>query len=177
MYYCGTIVVNKNSMLLIKNSNILSYSRYTYFLWRFFLVNWFAIQAFSRYLIFYSMFSENPLNTYARHPETLDSGFDLIRSHQECIPWSPPLDIEPATTDGRAETLQLSQSPYRTQWRKLTSHRIWEANWHDRVIQVTSVLLQRIRSPPGPRLPKRFRNTHPRNYDLKGKDIDHRPSW
>ena len=29
--------------------------------------------------------------------------------------------------------------------------------------------LQRTRSPPGPRLPKRIRNTHPRNYcDLKG---------
>ena len=32
---------------------------------------------------------------------------------------------------------------------------------------------QRTRSPPGPRLPKRIRNTHPCNYkDLKGKDID-----
>ena len=33
--------------------------------------------------------------------------------------------------------------------------------------------LQRTRSPPGPHLPKRIRNTHPCNYyDLKGKDID-----
>ena len=33
--------------------------------------------------------------------------------------------------------------------------------------------LQRTQSSPGPRLPKRIRNTHPRNhYDLKGKDID-----
>ena len=33
--------------------------------------------------------------------------------------------------------------------------------------------LQRTRSPPGPRLHKRIRNTHLRNYyDLKGKDID-----
>ena len=32
--------------------------------------------------------------------------------------------------------------------------------------------LQRTRSPPGPRLPKRIRNTHPRNYDIKDKDID-----
>ena len=32
---------------------------------------------------------------------------------------------------------------------------------------------QRTRSPPGPRLPKKLRNTHPRNYyDLKGKGID-----
>ena len=33
--------------------------------------------------------------------------------------------------------------------------------------------LQRTRSPPGSCLPKRIRNTYPRNYyDLKGKDID-----
>ena len=48
---------------------------------------------------------ENPANTYARHTETLDSCFDLIRSHQECIPWSPPLEVKPATTDCRAEKL------------------------------------------------------------------------
>ena len=41
---------------------------------------------------------ENSMNTYAGHSETLDSCFDLIRSHQQCIPWSPPLEIEPATT-------------------------------------------------------------------------------
>ena len=52
---------------------------------------------------------ENPANTCARHTETLDSCFDLIRSHQPCIPWSPPLEIKPATTDCRAETLLLSQ--------------------------------------------------------------------
>ena len=57
---------------------------------------------------------ENPANTYARHSETLDSCFDLIRTHQQCIPLSPPLEIEPATTDCRAESLQLSISPYRT---------------------------------------------------------------
>ena len=33
--------------------------------------------------------------------------------------------------------------------------------------------LQKTRSPPRPRLPRKIRNTHPRNYyDLKGKDID-----
>ena len=33
--------------------------------------------------------------------------------------------------------------------------------------------LQRTRSPPGPRLPRRIGNTHPRNYyNLKGKVID-----
>ena len=33
--------------------------------------------------------------------------------------------------------------------------------------------LQRTWSPPGPRLPKRIRNMHPRNYyEFKGKDTD-----
>ena len=53
----------------------------------------------------------NPANTYSRHTETLDSWFDLIRSHQQCILWSPPLEIELVTTDCRAETLQLSHQP------------------------------------------------------------------
>ena len=60
----------------------------------------------------------NPGNSYARHTETQDRCFDLIRSHQQCIPWSPPLEIEPTTTDCRAETLQLSH----TSDAKLTSH-------------------------------------------------------
>ena len=51
---------------------------------------------------------ENPGNTYARHMETLDNCFDLIRFHQQCIQWSPLLEIKPVTTDCRAETLQLS---------------------------------------------------------------------
>ena len=33
--------------------------------------------------------------------------------------------------------------------------------------------LKRTRSPPGPCLPKKIRNTHPHNYyELKSKDID-----
>ena len=28
----------------------------------------------------------------------MNSCFDLIRSHQQCTPWSPPLEIEPTTT-------------------------------------------------------------------------------
>ena len=35
----------------------------------------------------------------------LNSCFDLIRSHQQCTPWSPPLDIEPQYAE--AETLPL----------------------------------------------------------------------
>ena len=51
---------------------------------------------------------EIPANTYARHTETLDSCFDLIRFHQQCILWSLPQEIEPATTDCITETLQQS---------------------------------------------------------------------
>ena len=54
---------------------------------------------------------------------TLDSCFDLIRFHQQCIPWSPLLEIEPATTESRAETLPLGhQSTSHTSDAKLTSH-------------------------------------------------------
>ena len=42
--------------------------------------------------------TENPANTYARYTEILDSCFDLIRSYQQCIPWSPSLEIQLATT-------------------------------------------------------------------------------
>ena len=51
---------------------------------------------------------ENPANSCAWHTETLDCCFNLIRSHQQCIPWFPPLEIEPATTECRAKTLLLS---------------------------------------------------------------------
>ena len=56
---------------------------------------------------------ENSANTYARLTETLDSCFDLIRSRQQCIPWSPPLEIEPVTTDCRLYNWAIN--PYRTQ--------------------------------------------------------------
>ena len=51
---------------------------------------------------------ENPASTCAWHTETLDSCFDVIRSHQQWIPWHPSLEIEQATTERRAETLPLS---------------------------------------------------------------------
>ena len=84
---------------------------------------------------------ENAANTYARDMETLDGYFDQIRSHQQCIPWSPPLEIEPATIDCRAKTLQLShESISHTSGAKLTSHGNCAANWPKCVLQVTSVL-------------------------------------
>ena len=66
---------------------------------------------------------ENLANIYAWHTETLDSCFDLIRSQQQCILWPPPPEIEPATTDCRAEILQLSQQFIsHTNNTKLTKH-------------------------------------------------------
>ena len=66
---------------------------------------------------------ENPANTWARHTETLDSSFDLIRSHQHCMQWSSPLEIEPATTECRAEKLPMSHlSISHTSDTKSTSH-------------------------------------------------------
>ena len=58
---------------------------------------------------------ENPANTSARNTEALDRCFNLIRSHQQCIQWFPPLDIEPATTECRTESLTLTINSHRTQ--------------------------------------------------------------
>ena len=48
-------------------------------------------------------FGKHSHSTYG----TLNSCFDLIGCHQQCIPWYPPLEIEPVTTECRDETLQL----------------------------------------------------------------------
>ena len=58
---------------------------------------------------------ENTANTCTWHTETLDSCFDLINFHQQCIAWSPTLEIKPATIECRAETLLLTISLHRTQ--------------------------------------------------------------
>ena len=72
---------------------------------------------------------ENAANTCTWHTETLDSCFDLIRSHQQYIPWSPPLEIEPTTTECKAETLSLIHQPTsHTSGPKLTSHVNYIAN-------------------------------------------------
>ena len=53
----------------------------------------------------------------------------LFRPHQQCIPWSKPLEIKPATTDCRAKTLQLNhKSISHTSDTKLTSHSNCAAN-------------------------------------------------
>ena len=117
---------------------------------------------------------ENLANTYTWHMETLDSSFDLIRSHQQCIPWFSLLEIKPAITDCRAETLQLTTNPYYTQVMPNLLVMVITLPINLNVsCKLHLYSLQRTWSPPGPRLPKRIRNMHPHNYyDLKGKDID-----
>ena len=116
---------------------------------------------------------ENPVNTYAWHTETPDSCFDLIRSHQRFISWSSPLEIEPSTTEPKLYNWTIS--PYRT---RMTPNKLFMVVIAQPInlnvfFKLHPYSLQKTRSPPGPRLPKRIRNTHPRNYyDLKGKDID-----
>ena len=41
------------------------------------------------------------------HMEPLDNSFDRIRSHQQCIPWSPWLGIELSTTECRVIIIPL----------------------------------------------------------------------
>ena len=66
----------------------------------------------------------------APHIEPLDSCFDLISPHQQCLPKSLQLKIERATTECRAETLPLNYSyTSRTSAAKLTSlsiHYWWD---------------------------------------------------
>ena len=49
------------------------------------------------------------------HTEQLNICLDFIKSHQRSISWYPPLEIQPATTECRAETLPLRYGPHRTQ--------------------------------------------------------------
>ena len=113
---------------------------------------------------------ENLANTYVRHTETLDSCFDRIGSHQQCIPWSNQrLQISEPKLCNRANS-----SSYCTQ---MTPNQLVMVIARPINLNVSCKLhpysLERTRSPPGPCLSKRIRNTHPRNYyGLKGKNID-----
>ena len=62
---------------------------------------------------------ENMASTYTWHTERLDSCFNLIRSHQQCILWSLPREIKSATTDCRAETLNWASHPYHSQEKRM----------------------------------------------------------
>ena len=81
--------------------------------------------------------------------------------------------VVPATTDCRAETLRLTNTPYRTQ---VAPNQLVMVIARPINVNLSCKLhpypLQKTRSPPGPRLPRRIGNTHPCNYDeLKRKNI------
>ena len=84
----------------------------------------------------------------------------------------PPLEIEPATTECRAKTLPPScRSTLHTSDAKLTSHgKCMAINLKSLV--VTSVLLQRTWLFPQLRLSKRIGDTHSRDHNLMGREID-----
>ena len=80
----------------------------------------------SKYLFFLSRgiilwielpWPESPANTYTRHTETLDSYFDLIRSHQQCIPWSPPQIAEPKLYNWAS--VHITHKRRQIKWRSL----------------------------------------------------------
>ena len=43
-----------------------------------------------------------------QHTKPLDSCFDLVRSHQQCIQKSPPQEVKKETREYRAKTLPLN---------------------------------------------------------------------
>ena len=108
------------------------------------------------YINWMTMIRKSGKQSYATY-KTLDSCFKLIRSHQQCIPWSLPLEIEPAAT---AETLILShRSTSHKGDAKLTSHGKCATTELDVSWRYISSL-QRTRSSPGPRLPKSVLRIH-----------------
>ena len=103
-----------------------------------------------------------------------DSYFDLIWSHQPCMPWFPSLEIETVTTVGRAKTLPLSHQPTsHSSDTKSTSHGICTANQRECVFQVTSIHFTEDTVTSRATSLQRIGNTHLRNYhNLKGDDLD-----
>ena len=116
--------------------------------------------------------SENPVNTYARQHWTAISTLSGLIS---CV----YRDLHHWRSNQRSQIAEpklynWAISSYRTSVMPnllvmvVTQPVNLNVSW-----KLHSYSLLRTRSPPGLRLPKRIRNTHPRNfYDLKGKDID-----
>ena len=86
--------------------------------------------------------------------ETLNSCIDLIRSHQQCILWSPPLEIEPTTTECRNWNSTTGSTVYITHERCQNNQSWWNARSLNLMCLEGTCSLQRTRSPPGLRLPK-----------------------
>ena len=63
------------------------------------------------------------------HTEKLDSCLALIKSHQLCIPWPPPLEIEPVTQIAKPKLQLRQQFISQTSDAKLTSQSNCAANY------------------------------------------------
>ena len=81
----------------------------------------------------------------------LNSGFDLITSHQQCTPWSPLLEIEPTTTVCRSRNSTTGPSVHATYKR---SRIISYSKLRVMCLEGYVFPLQRTRPPPGLCLPK-----------------------
>ena len=91
----------------------------------------FSMLKFERWMSLFIVNWITMTRKYAWHTETLHSG---VYTHQQCIPWSSPLEIESATTDCKAGTLPLSHQP--------TSHTS-DAQKNLNVLKVTSILIRK----------------------------------
>ena len=108
----------------------------------------------------------------AWHTETLDSCFDLIWFHQQYIPCSPPLEIEPATTECKAKTLPLRyRSTLHPSDAKLTSHGNCVAiNLMCLVSYIHTLTEDTVTSRATSS--QRIGDMHSRHHNLMGKEID-----
>ena len=93
----------------------------------------------------------------------------LIKSHQLCIPWSPPLECEPATTEPKL--YHKTTGPHQTQTKPNLSVMVNARPINLMCLIVTSVLLQRTWSPTGLCLAEKIGDKHPLNHNLMGKEL------
>ena len=105
--------------------------------------------------------------------EILDSCFDIIKFHQQCISWSPHWRSDQQPQNAEPKLYHWASNPNRTQ---VMLNQIVMVIARPINLNVSCKLhppsLQRTLSPPGSRRPRRIGNTHPRNYYTnKGRDI------
>ena len=132
--------VTKSNEIVIKRHILITFRLYIYiyiiFKWR----NWY----FHR--ITMTRKSGKHLHmTYG----ALNSCFDLIRSYQQCTPWSPPLEIEPTTTVCRSRNSTTGPSVHATYKRsELTSHAKLrhhiDQTWEDVALEVVVFYVREI---------------------------------
>ena len=87
---------------------------------------------------------------------TLNSCFDLSRSHQQCTPWSPPLEIGPTNTVCRSRNSTTGPLAHITYQRCRIDKSWYIARRIDQMCLffIGTYSLQRTRLPTGLRLPR-----------------------